>query len=289
MDPSCLQYALTDAEREAFNRDGFLVVEDAMPDDLRESLIETIDDLYERGVLEGGRTDKTITRRINKLGFIHLDRSFFDMVAHERLLPKVWGILGWNVYLYHSHLAVTGKEPGTYEPHARAWGWHQDSGQMNRDMETSPRPRISLKVGYFLTDVSNEGMGNFWVVPGSQLSNTLPQPEEGAVQPEGAIPVKVKAGSAVIFDRRIWHAATPNFSDVTRRVLFYGYGYRWIRTRDDMEFPRDWYDDSHPILKQMMGHSTNEHGRSSPSDADVPLKVWLEEHEQVQREKALVG
>ena len=192
MDPSCLQYALTDAEREAFNRDGFLVVEDAMPDDLRESLIETIDDLYERGVLEGGRTDKTITRRINKLGFIHLDRSFFDMVAHERLLPKVWGILGWNVYLYHSHLAVTGKEPGTYEPHARAWGWHQDSGQMNRDMETSPRPRISLKVGYFLTDVSNEGMGNFWVVPGSHLSNTLPQPQEGAVQPKGAIPVKVK-------------------------------------------------------------------------------------------------
>ena len=76
---------------------------------------------------------------------------------------------------------------------------------------------------------------------------------------------------------------------MTRRVLFYGYGYRWIRTRDDMEFPQDWYDDSHAILRQMMGHSTNEFGRSSPSDADVPLKVWLEEHEQIQREKSLVG
>ena len=141
MDPSCLQYALTDDERESFERDGFLVVEDAIPEDLRESLIETIDDLMESGVLEEGRTDKTITQRINKLGFVHLDRSFFDMVAYERLLPKVWGILGWNIYLYHTHLAVTGREPGAYEPAARAWGWHQDSGQMNRDMETSPRPR----------------------------------------------------------------------------------------------------------------------------------------------------
>ena len=123
MDPSCLQYALTDDEREAFDRDGFLVVENAVPDDLRESLIETIDDLYESGVLEGGRTDKTITQRINKLGFIHLDRSFFDMVGYERLLPKVWGILGWNIYLYHTHLAVTaGSRAPTTRPNAPGAG-----------------------------------------------------------------------------------------------------------------------------------------------------------------------
>ncbi len=279
MDAGCLKYALTDDERETFERDGYLIVENALPDEKRLSLIDTIDRLHASGVLEEGRTDATISMRINKLGFTGMDRQFFDLAAYERTLPKVWGALGWNIYLYHTHLAVTGKQPeGSYDPNGPTWGWHQDSGRMNQDLETDPRPRISLKVGYFLTDVSEEGRGNFWVIPGSHLNNELVRPANGMGQPKNAVPVLVDEGTAVLFDRRIWHTATPNYSDYVRKVLFYGYGYRWIRTRDEMEFPQAWYDESHPILQQMMGHSTNEFGRSSPSDADVPLKVWLERH-----------
>jgi hypothetical protein len=39
--------------------------------------------------------------------------------------------------------------------------WHQDSGRLNVDFESNPRPRISLKVGYFLTDTTEVGRGNF--------------------------------------------------------------------------------------------------------------------------------
>jgi ectoine hydroxylase-related dioxygenase (phytanoyl-CoA dioxygenase family) len=279
MNPDCLDYRLTEHERDVFNRDGYLILENTLSPETVDRLTGVVDGLHADGLFEEGRTDETIRGRVNKIGFVGMDRSLFDLVAYEQTLPKVWGILGWNIYLYHSHLSITETEAGTYQPDGPTWRWHQDSGRLNQDMETEPRPRISIKVAYFLTDVSEDGRGNFWVVPGSHLRNDIELPEGGMGQPEGAVPVLVKPGAAVIFDRRIWHTATPNFAPFARKVLFYGYGYRWIRTRDEMEFPQDWYDGSDPVLQQMLGHSTNEYGRSSPKDADVPLKVWLGKHE----------
>ena len=105
-------------------------------------------------------------------------------------------------------------------------------------------------------------------------------PKASIGQPEGAIPILVSPGTAVMFDRRIWHAATPNHSSITRKALFYGYGYRWIRTRDEMTIPTDLYRVAHPVRKQILGHAHNgEFGRSSPTDDDVPLRVWLREHD----------
>ena len=36
---------------------------------------------------------------------------------------------------------------------------------MNRDIETQPQRRISLKVAYFLSDCSAPGCGNTWEQP----------------------------------------------------------------------------------------------------------------------------
>ena len=52
--------------------------------------------------------------------------------------------------------------------------------------------------------------GNFWVVPGSHLSDTLERPAGGTGQPDGAVPVLARPGTAVLFDRRLWHTASPN-------------------------------------------------------------------------------
>ncbi len=187
----------------------------------------------------------------------------------------MWGILGWNIYLYHAHLIVT---PPTGQPRDdKTFGWHQDSGRVNLEMESHPRPRLSLKVAYFLSDTSNEGCGNFWVVPRSQIADTLALPPDGQGQPAGAIPVLAKPGTAVFFDRRLWHTASPNWSDITRKVLFYGYGYRWIRTKDDMTV-RDLWPTSTPIRRQLLGAGVNANGYYTPTDADVPLRVWLREH-----------
>ena len=48
-------------------------------------------------------------------------------------------------------------------------------------------------------------------------------PTDGIGQPEGAMPVLAKAGQVLLFDRRLRHAATPNWSAATRKAYFIGY------------------------------------------------------------------
>lgn len=271
MDTSCLEHRLTEAERRTFEETGMLVVENALSPEQVQSLTAATDAVYARHAAQG-HDPKTALFYPN---FIPDDPQFLSLVDYPKILPKVWGILGWNIYLYHGHLIVT--PPIGQTPNNKTFGWHQDSGRVNQEMESHPRPRLSLKVAYFLSDTSEPGRGNFWVIPGSHLQDDLQRPSDGLGQPAGAVPVLAEPGTAVFFDRRLWHTASPNWSDVTRKVLFYGYGYRWIRTKDDMAVQSLW-EGSDPIRRQMLGAGTGANGYYSPSDADVPLRVWLREH-----------
>ncbi len=271
MNPECLQYRLTDEERNHFDETGWLLIENALDPAHIAALTTATDRIFQRQLTAGQDPNKALFYP----NFIPDDPLFADLVDYAPILPKVWGLLGWNIYLYHAHMIVT---PPTGKPQDdKTFGWHQDSGRMNMEMESHPRPRMSLKVAYFLSDTSVAGRGNFWIVPNSQRCDTLALPSAGIGQPDGAIPVLAKPGSAVFFDRRLWHAASPNWSDITRKVLFYGYGYRWIRTKDDMTV-RNLWPSSSPIRRQLLGDGVNANGYYSPTDADVPLRVWLREH-----------
>jgi ectoine hydroxylase len=271
MEKSWLQYKLTEQERQTFEQTGLLIIEDALSPEQVKDLTAIVDRIYERKLQEGHDGSKALFYP----NFIPDDPAFANLVDYEKILPKVWGILGWNIYLYHAHLIVT--PPSGQDKNDRTFGWHQDSGRVNYEMESHPRPRLSLKVAYFLSDVSQPDRGNFWVVPNSHLQDSMDRPADGVGQLEGAVPVCVKPGSAVFFDRRLWHAASPNWSDITRKVLFYGYGYRWIRTKDDMTVSQLW-SDSDPIRRQLLGDGVNCNGYFTPTDDDVPLRVWLREH-----------
>jgi hypothetical protein len=271
MNPSSLDHRLTDEERRQFNEQGYLMLDDALSPGQVSALTELTDRIHETKVAAGFDPKGALFYP----NFIPDSPLFADLVDYEKILPKVWGILGWNIYLYHAHLIVT--PPSGKERDDKTFGWHQDSGRVNVEIESHPRPRLSLKVAYFLSDASVEGRGNFWIIPGSHLSDTLERPASGEGQPEGAIPVLAKPGTAVFFDRRLWHTASPNWSDVTRKVLFYGYGYRWIRTKDDMTV-QDLWEKSDPIRRQMLGWGVNCNGHFTPADDDVPLRGWLREH-----------
>ncbi len=271
MDVTCLQYRLTPEEKRTFEETGLLMIEDALSPEQVAALTAVTDPVYARRVQEGHDPHTALFYP----NFIPDNDLFANLVDYEKVLPKVWGILGWNIYLYHAHLIVT--PPSGKEKDNKTFGWHQDSGRVNVEMEFHPRPRLSLKVAYFLSDTSVPGRGNFWVIPGSHLCDTLQRPADEIGQPEGAVPVLAKPGTAVFFDRRLWHTASPNWSDVTRKILFYGYGYRWIRTKDDMTVQSLW-ERSDPIRRQLLGDGVNCNGHFSPTDADVPLRVWLREH-----------
>ena len=259
MDTACLKHCLTEAERTKFERDGFIVVDNALPAPMVKDLIEAVDSV-KPGVDFIGKHDR-----------------FLELIDWHRTLPKVWGILGWNIHLYHTHITVTPPVPLEDRPSKKRLHWHQDSGRVSLDIETVPAPRISVKIGYFLTDVSEGGRGNFSVVPGSHLVDEVKYPADGVSNPPDALEVRVPAGTAVIFDRRIWHAGGWNFSDITRKVLFVGYSLRWFHPRDEMTVSH-YMDRCDPIRQQLLGSKTGNLGLTTPKNEDVPLREWMREN-----------
>ena len=274
MDASCLDYCLSEEERLEFEQNGFFAVDDVLPPQLVEKLIKAVDrvDAQSRREKGLGRHDSNLL-----LDFIGKDDLFLELLDWPEVFPKVWGILGWHIQLYHSHIVTLPPLAPNARNVKRRLGWHQDTGRLNIELEGNPRPRVSLKVAYFLTDTMALDRGNFTVVPGSHLRNELEMPADETVDPAGATPICVKAGSAVFFDRRLWHSVGINYSEFTRKVLFYGYSYRWLKPRDNMTVGH-YLDRCDPIRRQLLGDSTGGMGFTSPGEEDVPLREWIREH-----------
>ena len=233
-----------------------------------ESLVEATDRLYKLYGPSSSKVYGPSKGRLKPNGNLLLldvlgkDDRFLDLVDWTHTFPKIVDILGWNIQLYHSHLGVNpglNQDPPSQLP-AERLSWHQDTGQLNHDLETSPRPRISLKVGFFLTSTNEPNRGCFHVIPGRHLEDTLDLPDDETVEHPEALPVMVEAGDAVFFDRRVC------------------YSYRWLKPRDDMTVGH-YIDRADPIRRQLLGVSVNGgYGFTSPSDEDVPLKRWWQDH-----------
>ena len=119
------------------------------------------------------------------------------------------------------------------------------------------------------------------------LVDLIDCPADGVSNPPGAEPLCVKAGSAVIIDRRIWHSRSPNLWNETRKVVWYGYSYRWLRPKDAMTVSH-LFPQLDPIRRQILGDGLSANGTYDPVDGDVPLRTWLREHcpEDVERTPA---
>jgi ectoine hydroxylase-related dioxygenase (phytanoyl-CoA dioxygenase family) len=193
---------------------------------------------------------------------------------------------GWNIYSHHNHLDVT---PPALEPEKPYWGWHQDGYRQNSDPETMdpnlPRPMFSLKVAYVLSDLSETGRGATKVIPGSHLWNSLPRPDDLTVHnpdPEGTLEITANPGDAFVFDRRQWHSRSTNLSTITRKMLFVGYTYRWIRPLDELHVDQDgaWWQGRTPVQRQLTGeggHTANFWGINWDGyvDEEIPLRREL--------------
>jgi ectoine hydroxylase-related dioxygenase (phytanoyl-CoA dioxygenase family) len=158
-------------------------------------------------------------------------------------------------------------------PHFKGEGWHRDGGQSPSEMQ-EPHPRLFLKVAYLLSDQSEPGRGNTQVVPGSNRLIGRPAQAEGAPHPYGAFEILGKPGDAFLFEQRTWHAVGPNLSDITRKTLFMGYGYRWVRAMDYLApCPDLLARAANPIQRQLLGEVKTPMGIYLPQDEDVPLRA----------------
>jgi ectoine hydroxylase len=252
--------------RDRFERDGYVIVHDALGPDEVTRLTEAVDRTWNR---HRDTPPVSGSAPLHLLAFVGEDDRYVELVDHPGALPLVVDLLGWNVFVHHCHLDV---HPPAVGPTRRTWMWHQDGGVQNRDLGIQA-PRMSVKIAYFLTDVSEPGRGNFVVVPGSHVGPPVQRPVHDDSDIPGAVPILARPGTAVLFDRRLWHMRSENRSTLTRKALFYAYTYRWVRARDDMTIPAERSCVMTPVRAQLLGAGTSAMGHWMPEIDDAPLQA----------------
>lgn len=279
-DRSMKDHVLSPAERDAFFKTkGYLVVPDALSPEVVERARAAVDRIAAENPRPGQIT-------VNIADILGRDDAFLELLDCPKVFPKLWGILGWNIWVQHSHLVVNppvATETGTLDPSQPFnYGWHRDGGAINRDV-TLNRPLL-VKVGFYLSDVGPKG-GPTLMLEDADPNAAIPA---ATALPTNVSALTVKAGTAVMFSNRSIHSLrSPNTSTDTRRAVFLQYGYRWIQpldrsTVDHME-PR-----ATPIQKQLLGLTTTfttatykgsegRSGRFVPGPEDVPLFGFIRE------------
>jgi hypothetical protein len=256
-------HGLTTEERKRFEEDGFFIV----PAALDAGTVETLRNLADEHLARLRANGVNDHAYLNLHDVVGRDPVYLDLMTWPTTFHKVWQVLGWNIQLFHTQLIVT----PTSDPALPVGpdGWHQDNHRMNFELEVELMPRISMKVGYFLADIPEPGMGNLCVIPGSHLTRS---PDERA-----GVQITANAGDAVVFDRRLWHSGSTNQSPVIRRALFYGYSYRWLRPKCAMKITTlPEFETLDPIRRQLLGACSSANGYYTPDDTtDAPLRAWI--------------
>jgi ectoine hydroxylase-related dioxygenase (phytanoyl-CoA dioxygenase family) len=227
---------MTAEQRAAFNRDGYLIIRAALGPDEVAAALEALDRVHAAAATAGALSPDGSMHLLSAAANCPQVASLTD---HPAAFGYVWSVLGWNIHIYHSHLDI---HPPIRVPLPFRFEWHQDGGRQNREIETTPRPRLSVKLAYWLSDVSEPGRGNLKVVPGSHLTNRIDGPPRRDIQcpdPEDAVKVTAGPGDAVFFDRQIWHVRSRNHSEHTRKAVLFGYtltppGLRVMRLQDQL-------------------------------------------------------
>jgi ectoine hydroxylase-related dioxygenase (phytanoyl-CoA dioxygenase family) len=216
------RHTMTETERYRFDRQGYLVVEDAIDADTVSELNRLID---ERDPPEP-TLDPGSGRRLN--GFLEWGQPFCDLLDHDRILPILGELLGDGFRLdhYYGIYLRKGAEPlglhGGGTPFEPEEFYHVHDGDLYSGL---------VVVTWNLRD-SGPASGGFCCIPGSHKANYetpdwLAEAVGEADHPDDLPPDVVvpdaPAGSLSIFTEALTHGTAPWVADHQRRSLLYKY------------------------------------------------------------------
>ena len=177
-----------------------------------------------------------------------------------------------------SHLIYRHPDPPGSPDTSRMPGWHRDHFVSMRDLGHSRIPRHSLKIAYYLTDLSEPNTGATMMASGSNKLKEEINIPEGQVDPEAAIEPLLNAGDCVFFENRTWHAGAPNLTDRIRKAVMFGYCYSWMRPIDYRQQSLRFVEKLNAMQRFLVGESV-EDTREFQFDGGVnPINTWCEEN-----------
>ncbi|MFJ2021933.1 phytanoyl-CoA dioxygenase family protein [Streptomyces nodosus] len=256
----------------AFDRDGYAVIRQAIDPALRASLLTAAERLLASDITRG--RDRGDDGKDGFRGCLNLDRVFLPLLANPRTLPTVVGLLSPNLHLLSAHLiALPSGPPRTIRTPERP-GWHRDMYGVTSDLGFAHTPRMAIKVAHYLSPITVD-CGLTMFLPGSHLLTEEPGIPDGAADPVGALTPDLNDGDAVLFENRTWHASGINLSGRPRIALMVQYGYRWLQPVDDPATDLLTDPDLSPIERQLVGMpDRNQDGSLAKGAGAAPLHNW---------------
>lgn len=223
---------LTSEQRDAYHRDGYLVVEDLITPEETEALRERV-----REYTHGGRTTEGLyiqtepriergelvvehpgdgIRKIDNL--VRQDDLFQNLGLRSRVVDVIADILGPDLKLFRNSLML--KPPSVGSPK----GWHQDSPYW-------PIAPMDLCSCWLPFDDATPENGCMMVLPGGHKLGPLPHIHvtddfvigAESLDASGATLCPMKAGSGLFFHSLIPHYTAPNRSPNWRRAMVLSY------------------------------------------------------------------
>lgn len=270
------------AERDTWERDGYVVLPGAVDAAAVARTLEAVDRL----AAAHGDPHLATGTAFERVNVVEEDDAFLDLMDHPALLGAALDLMGAAIQLLVS--TVTLRPPS---PHP-AIRWHTD--------DPSPYffPRINgvcpvwqLKCSVYLTDVDEQDMGNFVAAPGSHLAG-MPRPVAGsepvltkdryrefpdiAAAVPGARQVTARAGDVLLFHPALWHTVAPNRSSRVRKNVWFVYGPLWMRLGDRLASDPGLLARCDDVRRQLLGATVGAHRSSlAPGDDGAPLlQVW---------------
>jgi len=240
-------------QRQSFDRDGFLVVPNALSAETTERLVAAGDRLAESLLKKPELFDRPEYNHLDLRPGLLREEALFSLVANASTVSLVVQLLSPNIHLHSTALIYKRPEKPDAPPFRR--GWHRDI-RIPRDLGHECLPRVGIKICYCLTDFHQPESGMTLMARGSHLRTEPLAVPKGQVDPAGVevCDVKLNAGDALLFENRIFHTAAPNRSQRVSKVLMYGYAYRWMKPEVYLDNPEQNYlEKADPITRQLLG------------------------------------
>lgn len=186
-------------------------------------------------------------------------------------------LLGAHLHLMTSHPIYKHPDPHGTSKNARSLGWRRDYGSTTKVLGNGV-PRILLKCGYYLTDLSEPNSGATLVAPGSNHLLERIEIPEGQTDPINFVEPCLEPGDCLLFENRTWHAGAANLTSRIRKGIMIGYGYRWVMPMDYRTQSPDVLDKLSPLGRYLVGEPYQKTPEYCPGGGESPLADWCEQH-----------
>ena len=247
----------TPAQRQQFDREGYLSIENALSSDEIETYLEAIDRNIAQD--ENFASDKFYARE----HIVQRDPVFTELIDHPRHIGFAYDFFGELLKLHISQFFV--RPPGGGHN-----AWHPDGARAVPYGVFAPHLPLQIKVALWLTDLPAAKMGNLVVRPGSQHEQYFDGYDTHDSVPDEKI-ICAKRGTMTLLNGNIWHRVEPNQSEVVRKNIFLAYCPSWIVAADHLRSDPNWLATLNREQRIIMRDYDYAYDHTKPPAQDFPL------------------